>query len=479
MRELLLALDLGTTRVRALLVEPGGGVRGRAAAALGARYPAPGRVEQDPGEMWSLSRDLLREALRAGGAGARDVAALGLVTQRSTVVAWEGGAETPLVPAQGWQDQRTAPRVAELRARGVPVTTQASAPKLEWWLRHEPAVAAAARRGRLRLGTPDAWLTERLTGGAAFVTDPGHASCTGLADLARGDWHPAALDFFGVPREALPTVVGTAEPVGETPAGLLGAPVPVAARAGDQQAACFAQGVLREGQAKLTLGTSAMLDRHAGARPPRPAAGTWPLALWRLPGAGCAFCLEGTVLTAGAAVEWLVELGLLPEAAALDRTAGAVPDAGGVVFVPALQGLGSPWLDDAARGLLAGLTRGASAPQVVRAVLEGVAQRCVDLCDAVGLGPDALPVDGGLAASDLLCRTLADLSGRTLLRAAELETTALGAAALAGLAVGLLRDPEAAAALVGPPRAFAPARDDAWREARRARWHAALERTRG
>lgn len=467
-RGLLLALDLGTTHARALVVDGAGAVRGRARLPVPMTHPLPGRVEQDPEALWETSVAVLRSALADARATARQVAALGVATQRASVAAWERGGR-PLAPLLGWQDQRTAERAAAWRARGVPVGALVSATKLEWLLAHEAGVAAAARAGRLRFGTPDVWLTDRLTGGSAFVTDPGQASCTALYDLRGGDWSERALALFGVPRETLPSVVATSEVVGETATDLLGAAVPVAARAGDQQAAAFGQGVHTPGEAKLTLGTSAMLDRHAGAVPPEPVPGAHPLALWRIGGEE-AFGVEGVVVTAGSAVDWLVELGLLEGAASLDRVAASVPDAGGALFVPALQGLGTPHFEDAVRGVAAGLSRGTTPAHLARAAVEGVAQRCADLCDALAVSSGPLRVDGGLARSRLLLETLADLTGRPVARAAELETTGLGAAFLAGLAVGAIPDLAACRACIAAPVLLEPRLADAARRELRERW---------
>lgn len=474
--EVLLALDLGTTGACALVVGADGRARARAYRPLPTRFPAPGRVEQDPREMWERSLEVLREALAA--AGADRVAGLGVVTQRSTTVAWDSRTGEPLCPAIGWQDQRTAPRVAELRAFGIPITTLPSATKFEWCLQNEGAVAAAAAAGRLCFGTPDAWLSYRLTGGAAHVTDPSQASCTGLYDLHGGVWSPLALKLFGVDERTLPSVVPSSTVVGETPPALLGSSVPVAARAGDQQAASFAQGVHRRGDAKLTLGTAAMLDVHVGSRPVEPPRGAFALALWRLARGEESHCLEGNVITAGAVVDWLVSLGLLPEAAALDAVAGRVASAEGVVLVPALQGLGAPFLDLEARGLLGGLTRGSTAAHVARAAVDGIAQRCVDVCEALEIDARPLRVDGGLARSDLLMQQLAELGGRPVLRAAETETTAIGAALLAGLAVGVFASPDACRDLSLPATRFDPAGDPARRAEARARWRAVVQRAR-
>jgi len=473
-----LALDLGTTGVRALAVDRAGRAIARAWRPLGARFPQPGWLEQDPAEWWTRSVEVLRAVLDEARLAARDVAALGVVSQRASALAWDRATGLPLAPAIGWQDQRTAARVGELQKRGIPVNTMASATKWEWLLNVVPAVRAAAAGGRLRLGTPDVWLTDRLTGGAAFATDPGQASCTGLWSADTDGWHPRALALFGVDAGWLPAIAPTSGVVDATPAGLFGAPIAVAARAGDQQAATFAQGALAAGDAKLTAGTSAMLDVHTGAAPAAPRAGAYPLALWRLASGTTVFCLEGTVVTAGAAVEWLVELGLLASADALDATADRAPTSDGVVFVPALQGLGTPHLDPRARGALFGVTRGTTAAHVVRAVVEGVAQRCADVCDALALAPGPLRVDGGLARSRAFVASLADATGRVVLRAHEVETTALGAAWLAGLAVGFWRDPAEAVATSAPPAPFAPRADADRRAAERAAWARAIERVR-
>jgi glycerol kinase len=479
MPELLLGLDLGTSRISALAVDLAGRVRGRAQLPLETTYPAPGWVEQDPEQMVARSAEALRAALAAAGAGAGDVAGLGLAAQRATAVAWDARTGRALAPAIGWQDQRTAARAAELRRAGVPATPLASATKFEWWLRGEgtagEAVRAAAKAGALRLGTPDAWLGARLGGEARAVTDPGHASCTGLYDLARGAWDPRALACYGVAEASLPALVATAGVAGRTGARLLGAPVPLAARAGDQQAAAFAQGVHQRGAAKLTLGTSAMLDVHggsAGGAPPE-APGAHALALWRLaPGEPDSLCLEGTAITAGAALAWLARLGLVPEAEALDGAAAA--SSGGVWFVPALQGLGTPHMDFAARGVLGGLSLATGPGEIARAALEGIAQRCADLCEALGFAAGALPVDGGLARSDLLLQLLADATGAEVLRPREVETTALGAALLAGLGVGALPDLAACRALAPPAARIQPRTDAAARVRERAAWRARL-----
>lgn len=479
MPELLLGLDLGTTCVCALAVDLEGRVRGRAQRPLETRYPAPGRVEQDPEEMYVRSTEVLRGALADAGGVGREVAAIGIAAQRATAIAWDCATGASLAPAIGWQDQRTAERAAELTRSGIPTTPLASATKFEAWLRgeHGPArkVREAARAGTLRLGTPDAWLGFRLGAERQSVTDPGHASCTGLYDLATGNWSERALALFGIPQETLPEVIASAERADLTDPALLGAAIPLAARAGDQQAAAFAQGAHAKGAAKLTLGTSAMLDVHSGpagaALPSAP--GAHPLALWRLrAGAPDALCLEGTAITAGSALEWLTRIGVFPEPQQLDAV--AAPSAGGTWFVPALQGLGTPHMDFAARGLLGGLSLATGRGEIVRAALEGIAHRCADLCDALGFADSVLPVDGGLARSDVLLQLLADFTGAEVRRAGEVETTALGAAQLAGLAIGAFPDLTACRSQTAPSVRLLPKLDAPARRSERDRWRTHL-----
>jgi glycerol kinase len=451
----LLALDLGTTGVRAVVFDPAARTLARAYRPLGAAYPAAGRVEQDPRELFARSLEVLRAALDRARLRPVEVAGLGLVTQRATAIAWDARSGEPLAPAIGWQDQRTAPRVAELRALGLPINTLASATKFEWWMRHDPGIRRAAGEGRLRLGTPDAWLCDRLTAGRLHVTEPGNASCTALFSPQQGDWADALCDLFSVPRSALPRVVATSDLLEEIEPRWLGAPIPLAARAGDQQAAAFGQGVHAPGLAKLTLGTSGILEVHTGAAPAQAQGGAYPLALWTLGSGERAFCMEGTVITAGSALEWMVELGLAADVAGLVALAARAAPYSDPLFVPALQGLGTPHARDDARGLFVGITRGAGAEELARAALEGIAARCAELASALGVSGE-LRVDGGLARSDLLLQALSDLAGLAVLRAAEVETTALGAAQLAGLACGVFRSLDACREVLPCPTRFTP-----------------------
>jgi glycerol kinase len=478
-REFLLSLDLGTTGVRALIVDGAGRARARAYSPLAVSYPSAGRVEQDAADMWERSLEVMRRAIREAGISARDLAGIGVVSQRGAALAWDARRMAPIAPVIGWQDQRTAPRVANFRAIGIPLNTMASATKFEWWMNNDSVVSEAAAAGTLRLGTPDTWLTAKLTGGAAHVTDPGNASGTALYDNTAGEWSTLIVDLFSVPAAALAEIVATNAVVGETPASLLGTPVPVAARAGDQQAAMFGQGAHAAGDAKITLGTSAMLDVHTGEAVAEAPAGAHALSLWSLADGTRAYCLEGTVITAGSAVEWLVDLGLARDGAQVDALAQSVSRSDGVTFVPALQGLGTPFADDGARAAFYGLTRGSGRAQLARAVLEGIAHRCVDVGEALGLGDVALRVDGGLARSAPLLQMIADYGGRVVVRAAEVEATAVGAAFLAGLATGVFSGPEECRQLLSAPVHFTPAIDADARSAVRAHWVAAVQRARG
>lgn len=477
-REHLLALDLGTTSVRALVVCANGDVRARAQLPLTTRFPAPGHVEQDPLEMAAASREVLGSALARAGLRGEDVAGLGIVTQRATALAWDANTGEPLAPALGWQDQRAATLASGLRDRGLPLTTQAAATRFAWLLAENDAVRDAARTGRLRFGTPDTWLAARLSGGDLFVSEPGEASCTGLFDSGCGAWHEGICEALGIDPRWLPAIVASSSIIGMTEATLFGVGVPIAALAGDQQAATFAHGVHTAGDARLTLGTAAMLGRHTGSLPVRPPRGAFALALWRLADGRNAFCVEGHVATAGAAVDWLASIGLLPTADALDAVASRARSSEGVFFVPALQGLATPWLAGDVRGAIGGLTRGSGPAHIARALIDGIAHRCIDVCDALGIEDRPLPVDGGLARSRLLLQAIADFGGRPVVRAAECELTAIGGALLAALATGLAPDLAACRACVQYELPIEPRLAPDARQAARTHWREIIATTR-
>ncbi len=432
-------LDLGSTTAQGVLVDAAGRVVASRRAKVAVRFPRPGWVEHDPDGLVGTARRLLEDL------GGLDVApvALGIVTQRATVVAWDAVSGEALGPAISWQDRRTSERVAGLLADGVLALDSALAPKAWWLLRHLDTVGAAARAGRLRLGPVDAWLAARLAGPDAAVTDAAQASATLLFEATSGTWDAAASEAHGVPVEALVPVVDTVGAVGSVDLG--GRRVAVTARSGDQSGSCVALGVTRPGRAKISLGTSGMLDEHTGTTPGG-GGGTYPVVLWARDGI-TTFAREGVIHSAGSTVEWLVGLGLLDDPRRFDEVAGSVDDSGGVWFVPALAGLGAPHHDDTARGRFEGLSRATGRAELVRAVLEGLAHRVVDLVEAVGAtGP--LRVDGGLAASRLLVRRVADLSGRPVEVARDPATAAVGAAHLAAVGAGLAPFPDDGGSLV-------------------------------
>ena len=445
----ILALDQGTTGSTALVVHRDGTVLGRGYREFTQHYPRPGWVEHDPGEILAVSLAAMREAL----ASARDrPVGLGITNQRETVVLWDRRTLAPVAPAIVWQDRRTSDRCRELREAGLaPLLRERtglvpdpyfSATKLEWLLR-DPDLRRRAGRGELAAGTVESWLIARLTGGRAHVTDHTNASRTLLYSLRAREWDPELLRLFGVPRELLPAIVPSAGVVGETDPAHLGFPLPIAGLAGDQQAALFGQGCVTPGRAKNTYGTGAFLLVHAGFEPPAPGEGVLATAACG-PAGEPAYALEGSVFIAGAAVQWLRDgLGLIGSAPETEAMARSVADTGGVHFVPAFVGLGTPHWEPEARGTITGITRGTTRAHLARAALEAMAFASAELLAAMTgaahLEVPALRVDGGAAANDWLMQFQADVLGVPVERPDMVETTALGAAGLAGLALGVWR----------------------------------------
>jgi glycerol kinase len=427
MHRVILAVDQGTTGTTCLVVGDELEVVGRGYAPVGLTTPQPGWVEQDPRELWSSVEAAAVAALADAGLDATELEAIGIANQRETTIVWDRAGSEPVHAAIVWQDRRTAERcrglpAGEIRARtGLTPDPYFSATKLEWILHHTSAT------DRLAFGTVDSWLLWQLTGGDVHATDVSNASRTMLLDLATLDWSDELLEFFGVPRALLPDVRPSATLFGE--GRLLGATVPVAALAGDQQASLYAHG-----GAKATLGTGAFVLVGTGADHSTP-----PHGLVRTAAAGTdgTYALEGSIFVAGAAVQWLRDgLGVLADSAESEALARSVDSTDGVYFVPALTGLGSPhWAPDA-RGLICGLTRGTRREHLVRAALEAIAYQVLDVVDAMPERPAVLRVDGGASANGFLVQFLADVLGLPVEVAAERETTALGAAALAGVAVG-------------------------------------------
>ena len=489
MKDHVLALDQGTTSSRALVFDRQGRAVALAQRELPQVFPRDGWVEHDPEEIWSGQLACAREALAKAGLAASRIAAIGITNQRETTVLWERASGRALHPAIVWQDRRTAPACEELRRRGLQSAVRRrtgllldpyfSATKIAWLLENVAGARARADAGELAFGTVDTWLAWKLTGGAVHATDPSNASRTLLLDLDRRDWDGELLGWFGIPRTLLPRIVPSSGILGETRADWFGEPIPLAALAGDQQSAAFGQACFTPGLAKNTYGTGCFLLLHAGeTRPALVGRGLLETAACTRSAVRGAVFLEGAVFSGGSTVQWLRDgLGLVKEAGDIEALAREAPDSGGVVLVPAFTGLGAPDWDPHARGTMAGITRSTSAAQVARAALEAIALQSAQLLQAMqgGEAPLAeLRVDGGAARNDLLMQMQADLLGVPVVRPRFTETTAQGAAWLAGLATGFWSGEEELASLREVERRFEPQAGDAWRDALWSRWHRAL-----
>ncbi|MBU6436407.1 MAG: glycerol kinase GlpK [Betaproteobacteria bacterium] len=486
----ILALDQGTTSSRSIVFDHDGRVCGMAQHEFAQHYPQPGWVEHDALEIWATQRETMVAALAAAGVSANDVAAIGITNQRETTVLWDRATGQPLARAIVWQDRRTADRCEQLAAAGhaeriaqitgLVIDAYFSATKLAWLLDSVPGARARAARGELAFGTVDSWLVWNLTGGAAHVTDASNASRTQLFDLHTGDWSDEMLALFDIPRTVLPRVVHSSGVLGEA---LLGdARVPIAGLAGDQQAALFGQACHQPGMAKNTYGTGCFLLMNTGAQVARSQHRLLSTVAWSLP-RGLRYALEGSVFVGGAVVQWLRDgLGVIQKSADVEALARSVPDSGGVMLVPAFAGLGAPHWDAYARGTLVGLTRGSGAAHIARAAVESIAYQSAELLQAMQRDAPVplreLRVDGGAAANDLLMQFQADLLGVPVVRPHVLETTALGAAYLAGLAVGVWKDEADVARHWRAERRFEPLMGADERASRMARWARAVDRSR-
>ncbi len=490
--KVVLALDTGTTSGRALVIDPAGVVLASAQQEAGLSTPRPGWVEQDAEALWQAQLATAGAALEKAGKRAVDVAGIGIANQRETTVIWDRATSRPVAPAIVWQDRRTAEYCEQLRGAGAEATVRRktgllldpyfSATKIRWLLDNVPGVRERAEAGDLAFGTVDSWTAWRLSAGRRHVTDATNASRTLLYDIREGRWDDELLELFGVPRALLPEVVDSSGVCGESDPALLGAAVPIAGMAGDQQAALFGQACTRRGMIKVTYGTGCFLLLNTGDEPPAAPAGLVGTVALQRDGKRT-YALEGSVFIGGAAVQWLRDgLGIIAGSAEADKLAQTVPSSDGVVFVPALAGLGAPYWDPYARGGIFGLTRGTTAAHVARATLEGVAFQVADLyqaaVDGAGVAPSEVRADGGAAASDLLLQFQADLLGVPVTRAGQPEATAFGAAWLAGLATGVWSSEEEVASLWSAGAGFAPAAGSDAPD-RRSRWRAAVGAVRG
>ncbi|MBK9071992.1 MAG: glycerol kinase GlpK [Myxococcales bacterium] len=484
-----LAIDQGTTGSTVLVIDEALQVRGRGYSEFRQLYPQPGWVEHDPEDIWQSVLVALGRALGASQIDPGAIAALGITNQRETSVLWERASGRPVHNAIVWQDRRTTAMCAELKnagheamvrqRTGLTLDPYFSATKIAWMLDHA-GLRGRAEAGDLAFGTIDSFLVSRLSKGALHVTDVTNASRTLLFDLHAQAFSDELLALFGVPRKLLPTVLPSSHVFGAT-VGLPGLPdgIPIAGIAGDQQAALFGQACFVPGAAKCTYGTGAFILLNTGHTAVASKAGLLTTVAWQLAGESVTYALEGSAFIAGAAVQWLRDgLGFFSSAAEVEALAAAVPDSGGVVVVPAFAGLGAPHWRPEARGLISGLTRGTTRAHIARATLEGMALQNVDILRAMstdaGLELSLLRVDGGAAANDLLMQFQADVLGVTISRPAMLETTALGAAVLAGLGVGLWKSKDEVAHAWREARRFSPSMPAPEVASHLRRWHDAI-----
>jgi glycerol kinase len=498
----ILAIDQGTTGSTALVVDLAGSTLGRTTTEFPQHYPKPGWVSHDVGEIWTSVEASVTGAMKAAGVRGEDIAAIGITNQRETTVVWERSTRKPIDLAIVWQCRRTAdvcealkkdPRtVARVREKtGLVIDAYFSGTKIAWLLDNVQGARARAEphKGELAFGTIDCWLVSELTAGDVHATDVTNASRTLLMNLARAEWDPELLEIFHVPASVLPKIVGSAEVVARTRrVGFLPDGIPIAGIAGDQQAALFGQACFREGDAKCTYGTGAFALMNIGTRPILSEHGLVTTAAWRLPGKGTGenvttYALEGSAFIAGAAVQWLRDgLGIIKSAKDIEALARKVPSSDGVVFVPALAGLGAPHWDPGARGTITGITRGTTAAHLARATLEGIAFEVRDLL--VAMVQDAkrplsvLRVDGGAAANDHLMQFQADVAEVTVERPTDIESTGRGAAMLAGIGAGLFASLESVSKMMKVDRRFTSEMGPADRAAHLKQWEDALRRTR-
>ncbi|MBX3250354.1 MAG: glycerol kinase GlpK [Myxococcales bacterium] len=495
----ILSIDQGTTGSTAIVLSPDARVLAKASREFPQHFPRAGWVEHDLDEIWASVVGAIADALAAAQVEPAACLAIGITNQRETTVLWDRATGAPIHRAIVWQDRRTADRCRALREAGhealfrertgLVLDPYFSGTKVAWILDHVEGARPRAERGELAFGTIDSWLVWRLSGGAAHVTDATNASRTLLYDIQAGRWDEALCGHLDVPMALLPDVRSCAEVYART-RGVPGLPdgVAIAGMAGDQQAALFGQTCFAVGDAKCTYGTGAFLLQNTGTTFVPSRNGLVTTIAWRL-GDETVYALEGSAFIAGAAVQWLRDgLGVISTAAEIEAKAASVESAGEVVFVPALAGLGAPHWDPDARGLLCGLTRDTTLAHVCRAVLDGIAYQITDLVDAMNgdvAAHDAsqgvlsrLRVDGGAAANGLLMQFQADLLGVPVDRPATVETTALGAAYLAGLGAGVFSNLDAIVSAHRIEKSFAPARDDAWRSAQKKRWRRAVARAR-
>ncbi|PYS83365.1 MAG: glycerol kinase [Acidobacteria bacterium] len=494
MGDFVLSIDQGTTGTTALVFDRDCRVRGRGYSEFTQHYPRPGWVEHDAEEIWRVSLRAAREALAGAGVGARELRAVGVTNQRETVLAWERAGGAAVGRAIVWQDRRTAAACDELKSRGLEDVIREktglvldpyfSGTKIKWLLDNTPSLRERAARGEVVFGTIDSWLVWKLTGGRAHATDCSNASRTLLFNVNTLEWDDELLSLFGVPREALPEVKASSGFYGETdPSVFFGASVPVAGVAGDQQAALFGQACYTEGMVKNTYGTGSFLLMNTGRKPVPSRKGLLTTVAWQIEGEAAEYALEGSIFITGAAVQWLRDgLQIISRADETEALARTLDSNEGVYFVPALAGLGAPHWDAYARGAIVGLTRGTTRAHLARAALESMCYQTRDVVGAMerdsGIELKEVRVDGGAVANSFLMQFQADILGVPVEVPEVTETTAAGAAYLAGLAVGFWRDREEVAARWKVARRYEPRMKEDERERLHRRWLRAVARAR-
>ena len=490
MPKYMMALDSGTTSNRCILFDRAGRIVSVAQREFTQYFPQPGWVEHDANEIWATLLGVAVEAMQMAGAAAADIAAIGITNQRETTIVWDKATGEPVHHAIVWQCRRTSEYCDELRARGLTARFREktglvldayfSATKLHWLLENVPGVRERAAKGELLFGTVETWLIWKLTGGRAHVTDYSNASRTMLFNINTLDWDEEILAELNIPRSMLPKPLPSSGLFGPTDPSLLGGDSPITGAAGDQQAALFGQTCFQPGEAKNTYGTGCFLLMNTGEKPVFSQNGLVTTIAWGL-GEKVTYALEGSILVAGAAIQWLRdEMKLIANAAESEAVAQEVVDTNGCYVVPAFTGLGAPYWDQYARGAIVGLTRGCNRAHIVRATLDSLTYQTYDVLNAMradsGIALASLKVDGGASANNYLMQTQADVIGAPVLRPTCVESTAMGAAYLAGLAVGFWRDQAEIRKIWAVDRTFEPQLDAKSRDARLHGWHRAVQR---
>ena len=493
MKKYIMALDQGTTSSRCILFECDGKIASIAQREFPQIFPKEGWVEHDPMVIWSTQISVATEALLKIGARWDEIYGIGITNQRETMVVWNRKTGVPIYNAIVWQCRRTADRCEALAASGYESMIKEktgllldpyfSATKLEWILKNIPNARELADKGELCFGTIDSWLIWKLTDGKVHATDYSNASRTMLFNIRTLEWDEELLSLFGVPRSMLPEVLPSSSVFGYTSADILGASLPIGGVLGDQQAALFGQCCFERGDIKNTYGTGAFLLMNTGREPYMTTNGLITTVAWGI-GGEVAYALEGSVFSSGSAIQWLRDgLGILKSAAESEKIASSVEDSGGVFVVPAFSGMGAPWWDPYARGTIIGITRATTRAHIVRATLESLAYQTADVIDlmqrSVGVAVKELRVDGGASKNNLMLAFQADILGATLHRPACTETTALGAAYIAGLSLGVYESIEAIKRNHATERIITPERDDEWRCEKMRLWRRAVERSLG